>query len=79
MAKIRVSTTVDRSLWEEARRLHVGPTDASILEAALQALLRGHRSAQIDAVYHDAYSRMPLDSPDEWGDLAAWRTQAGAS
>ncbi|MEO6996541.1 MAG: hypothetical protein ABI112_00475 [Terracoccus sp.] len=39
---------------------------------------RGHRSAQIDAGYDDAYSRMPMGEPDDWGDLAARPTAAGA-
>lgn len=79
MAKVRVSTTVDQLLWNEARAAHGGPTDSSVLEAALTALLHSHRSAQIDAIYDDAYARMPLSEPDAWGDLETWRTQAGES
>jgi hypothetical protein len=79
MPKVRISTTVDQSLLEEARSLRRGQTDASVMEAALEALLAAHRAAEIDAAYADAYHRVPLSTPDEWGDLEAWREQAGAS
>ncbi len=79
MAKVRISTTVDRALLERARALHRGQTDASVMEAALTALLSAHRAAEIDAAYADAYQRVPLSTADEWGDLAAWRDHAGAS
>ena len=42
-----------------------------MLDAALAALVAGHRKAEIDAAY-DAYDRHPLDEPDEWGDLAGF-------
>lgn len=79
MTRVRVSTTVEQSLWNDARSAHGGPTDSSVLEAALRALMHTYRSAQIDADYDDAYSRMPLSEPDARGDLETWRTQAGAS
>jgi hypothetical protein len=37
-----------------------------------------NRSATIDAAYA-AYERQPLDTDDEWGDVASFRTAAGAS
>ena len=72
MAKVRVSTTVDADLLARARETHAGRTDASLVEAALKALLRQHRSAEIDAAYRRAYRDAPVDEPDEWGDLAAF-------
>ncbi|HKX69071.1 MAG TPA: antitoxin MazE5 [Intrasporangium sp.] len=79
MARVRVSTTVDAELLQAAREAHGGPTDASLLEAALRALLASQRSAAIDADYERAYADQPLESPDAWGDLASWRQHSGAS
>ena len=79
MPKLRISTTVDQKLLEAARSLRPGQTDASVMEAALEALLAAHRAAEIDAAYADAYQLVPLSTADDWGDLAAWREQAGAS
>ena len=78
MARIRLSTTVDADLLEEARKLRSGSTDAALVDDALRALLVRHREAEIDAGYA-AYDRHPVDQPDEWGDLASWRRAAGAS
>lgn len=78
MARVRVSTTVDESLLEEARRLRSESNDAALLDEALAALLARHRAAQIDAAY-TAYDAHPIDEPDEWGDLASFREAAGLS
>lgn len=78
MARVRVSTTVDESLLEDARRLRSGSNDAALLDEALAALVAGHRSAEIDAAY-SAYDTVPIDVPDAWGDLEAFRDAAGAS
>lgn len=78
MARVRVSTTVDGELLQEARRLRHGENDAALLDAALSALLDRHRAAQIDSSY-TAYERHPLDEPDEWGDLASFREAASSS
>lgn len=78
MARVRVSTTVDEGLLEEARRLRAGSNDAALLDEALGALLAQHRRAQVDAGYA-AYDAIPLDEPDEWGDLASFREAAGSS
>jgi hypothetical protein len=78
MARVRVSTTVDESLLEEARRLRSESNDAALLDEALAALLARHRAAQIDAAYR-AYDAHPIDEPDEWGDLASFREAAGSS
>ena len=78
MARVRVSTTVDEALLAEARQLRPEDSDATMLDAALSALLARHRAAQVDAAYA-AYDVQPIDEPDEWGDLASFREAAGLS
>jgi len=78
MARIRLSTTVDADLLAGARRVHMGTTDAALIDEALQALLVRHRAAEVDASYA-AYDEHPLDEPDEWGDLASFRQAAASS
>ena len=71
MTRVRVSTTVDGKLLEEARKRRSELPDSALLDEALSALLARHRAAEIDAAYA-AYERLPLDTPDEWGDLASF-------
>ncbi len=78
MARQRVSTTVDGELLGTARSLRAWRTDASLLDAALGALIALHRAADIDAAYR-AYDEHPLDETDEWGDLESFRAAAGSS
>lgn len=78
MARVRVSTTVDETLLRRARAAQGGSTDAALLDAAFQALLSSRRAAETDAAYA-AYDEHPIDEPDEWGDLASFRSAAGAS
>ena len=78
MARTRVSTTVDDGLLTEARQVTAATSDAALLDEALAALLAQHRRARIDRSYA-AYDEMPLDEPDEWGDLASFRAAAGSS
>jgi hypothetical protein len=78
MNRIRLSTTVDANLLGRARKARSGITDAALIDEALGALLARHRSAEVDASYA-AYDEHPIDEPDEWGELAAWRRAAGAS
>ncbi len=78
MARVRVSTTVDQALLAHARSVRVGSPDSALLDEALQAFLERHRAAESDAAYL-AYETHPLDEPDEWGDLAAFRRAAGAT
>lgn len=78
MARIRVSTTVDQELLEEARRIRSEINDSALLDEALAALLARHRATEIDAAY-GAYDRVPIDEPDEWGDLASFRRSVAAS
>ena len=77
MTRVRVSTTVDEALLAEARGVDAGTPDSVLIDAALRAFLADHRAARIDAGYA-AYDAHPLDEPDEWGDLAAFRDAAGA-
>ncbi len=76
MARVRVSTTVDGAMLEEARNAIGAPTDAVLFDRALASLLQVYRSSEIDAAYN-AYETTPLDEPDEWGDLATFRATAG--
>ena len=78
MARVRVSTTVDEHLLAEARRTRADLNDAALLDEALATLLAQHRAAAFDDAYA-AYDAEPLDSHDEWGDLASFREAAGKS
>lgn len=78
MPRVRVSTTVDENLLTRARRARADTTDAALLDAALEALLARERAVELDASYA-AYEKTPLETPDEWGDLAAFREAAAAS
>ena len=78
MARVRLSTTVDAQLLEDARRVREGKPDSIVIDDALAALLARHRSAEVDAAY-SAYDEHPLDEQDEWGDLATFREAAGSS
>ena len=78
MARVRISTTVDEHLLRTAREARGGLSDAGLMDEALAALLARQRAAEIDAAY-GAYDRHPLDESDDWGDLASFRSAAGAS
>lgn len=78
MARVRVSTTVDEQLLTRARRARSELADSALIDEALAALLARNRAAEIEAAYA-AYDRFPLDTSDEWGDLASFRRAAGAS
>lgn len=65
-------------LLGSARSVRSGLTDAALIDEALGALLARHRSAEVDASYA-AYDERPSDEPDDWGDLASWRSAAGTS
>ncbi|WP_420622336.1 DUF2191 domain-containing protein [Candidatus Poriferisodalis sp.] len=69
----RVSTTVDGALLDQARGLQAWDSDAAMMDAALKALTDRHRQAEIDAEY-EVYDRIPLNTPDEWGDLESFIT-----
>lgn len=75
---MRISTTVDQQLLAAARQTRTGVNDSALIDEALDALLTRNRAVEIDAAYA-AYDRLPLDTDDEWGDLASFRTAAGSS
>jgi len=79
MPRTRISTTVDADLLADARRSHHGSSDAELIDEALSALLARYRSAEIDDAYAAAYTAHPLEEPDEWGDLASFRSAASAT
>ena len=80
MTRARISTsTFDRQLLDDVRRVHAGTTDAELVDEALTALLRSYRSAQIDAAYESAHQDQRLEDQDEWGDLASFRNAAAAT
>ena len=68
--RVRISTTVDEPTLLAARKLGMG-NDAAMVDAALAALVATHRAAEIDKSY-EAYERVPLGTPDEWGDLESF-------
>ena len=78
MPRVRVSTTVDEGLLEQARHLRSAANDAGLIDQALTALLAQHRAAEIDASY-EAYDVHPLSEPDEWGDLASFHEAVASS
>lgn len=78
MTRVRVSTTVDEHLLAKARESRSESTDAALIDEALEALLARDRAGELDAAYA-AYDEHPLDEPDEWGNLAAFREAAAAS
>lgn len=78
MARVRISTTVDEQLLASARRARAQLADSALIDEALTALLARNRAAEIDAAYA-AYDEAPLETHDEWGDLASFREAAGAS
>ena len=78
MARVRVSTTVDEQLLANARRARSELNDAALLDPAPEALLARDRAAEPDASY-EAYEAVPIESTDDWGDLASFREAAGRS
>lgn len=70
MSRVRISTTVDEATLTAARSLGLG-NDAAVIDAGLAALVAAHRRAEIDRSY-EAYDRVPLNTPDEWGDLESF-------
>jgi post-segregation antitoxin (ccd killing protein) len=78
MPRARISTTVDAELLKTVRRLRVGVPDSALVEEALAALVARNRAGEIDAAYA-AYDKEPLETNDEWGDLASFRAAAAGS
>jgi hypothetical protein len=78
MARARIATTVDTQLLARARRLHPGVPDSALTDEGVAARLARRSAPELDPAYA-AYDTHPLDESDEWGDLASFRTAAGAS
>ncbi len=78
MTRVRISTTVDQQLLEQAREVKAGVPDSALVDDALAAFLAQHRAAEVDEAYA-SYDDHPLDEVDEWGDLASFRAAAAAS
>jgi hypothetical protein len=78
MSRVRVSTTVDGDLLAEARRIRIHINDSVLMDEALRSLITSNRSGEIDASYV-AYDQFPIDEPDDWGSLDAFRNAAAAS
>ncbi len=79
MARTRISTTVDDELLQAVRSRRVGRPDSAVMDEALTVLLRELRRRDTDAAYESAYAAAPLGEPDEWGDLEAFRREAGST
>lgn len=78
MARVRISTTVDQQLLDQARAVKAGAPDSVLVDDALAAFLARHRAAEVNAAYA-SYDDHPLDEGDEWGDLASFRATAAGS
>ncbi|MHB8219881.1 MAG: type II toxin-antitoxin system CcdA family antitoxin [Acidimicrobiales bacterium] len=78
MTRVRISTTVDQQLLEQAREVRAGVPDSALVEDALAAFLARHRAAEVDAAY-SSYDNHPLEEDDEGGDLSSFRAAAASS
>jgi Ribbon-helix-helix protein, copG family len=58
---------------EAARR---GVSRSALIRTALEDFLRNHQEATISRRIVDGYTRIPPETPDEWGDLAETTDQA---
>lgn len=65
--------------FDVTERRAVGLTLAEVDEAVGFDLDDVEAAADEIRAELDAYDRTPLDTPDEWGDLATWRTAAGST
>ena len=78
MARIRISTTVSDDLLSQARAVMPDLNDASLMDRALAALCAEYRAAEIDRSYQ-VFQDVPLDTEDEWGNLAEFLEAAGSA
>ena len=78
MTRIRISTTVSDDLLSQARIALPDLNDASLMDRALAALCAEHRAAEIDRSYR-MFHDLPLDTEDEWGNLAEFLEAAGSA
>ena len=78
MSRIRISTTVSDDLLSQARTALPDLNVASLMDRALAALCAEHRAAEIDRSYQ-VFDNVPLDTEDEWGNLAEFLEAAGSA
>lgn len=78
MTRVRISTTVSDGLLSQARAAMPDLNDASLIDRALAALCAEHRAAEIDRSY-EVFDKVPLDTEDEWGNLAEFLEAAGSA
>ncbi len=77
MSRIRISTTVDECLLEQARSTSSWQSAAEMVDAAMQSLVAAHQETQIDDAYQ-AYEECPVDAPDAWGRLSDFHRDVSA-
>ena len=78
MSRVRISTTVSEELLGQARDVLPDLDDASLFDRALAAVRVVYRAVEVDRSY-EAYDDLPLDTEDEWGNLADFLDAVGAA
>ena len=78
MPRVRISTTVSDTLLDKARSTEPDLNDAALLDRALSALCAQNRAAEVDRSYR-VFDELPLDTEDEWGNLAEFLEAAEGS
>ena len=63
-------------LLGDARAALPDLNDATLMDRALSALCAANRAAEIDRSY-EIFDTLPLDTEDEWGNLADFLEAAG--
>ena len=71
MPRFPISTTVNAALLGQARDALPDLDDADLLDRALASLCAELRAAEVDPSY-GIYDDLPLDTEDEWGNLAGF-------
>jgi len=65
MARVRLSTTVDERLLNEARALFDGVTDAAVLDEALEAATQADDTASLDPEGREALEGAIAEALDD--------------
>lgn len=66
------------TLLDKARSTEPDLNDAALLDRALSALCAQNRAAEVDRSYR-VFDELPLDTEDEWGNLAEFLEAAEGS
>ena len=66
------------TLLDQARSTEPDLNDAALLDRALSALCAQNRAAEVDRSYR-VFDEVPLDTEDEWGNLAEFLEAAEGS